>query len=306
MYKILVAVLFAAAATTTFRDRLKTIRDEAAAQRDKLGLPRDKLYAQYPTPEMTFQGDAPKLSCGQSAKIALSGHFPKGTQVVLHSDDAWLSELKTSETSITATLRVGKNALPGRLEVEAVTPVSGASTFQRVAEIDEKLDISLQFEDGWIAKLTQVQEKIYTAKWSKPGRSRTSTAAVRSEDGGLHIELETSPETQALANEQMKQLQAQMADPDMQALQKIFADCGKEPKEMQIACLTKANVEAQAIGDRMKKKQETQAAEIKEKQPKEAWACNKINLRGSNGALSGTAECATSQKVTATVECVAP
>jgi hypothetical protein len=306
MYKILVAVLVAAAAATSFRDRLKTIRDDAATQRDKLKLSRDQLYAQYPTPEMTFQGDAPKLACGQTSQVVLTGHFPKGTQLILHSDDAQLSDVKVTEASAKGTLRVGKNALPGRLEVEAVTPVSGASIFQRVAEIDEKLNISLVFEDGWTAKLTQVQDQIYTATWSKSGQTRTSTAGVHSQEGGgLHIELEGSPEQQAIANEQVKQAQAQMADPDMTALQKLFSDCEKQPKDAQMACMTKASAEAQVIGNRIKKKQEDQAAAAKDKQPKEAWACNKIDLRGAAGKLSGDAECAVAgQKVTATVACV--
>ncbi|HEX4382210.1 MAG TPA: hypothetical protein VH083_04650, partial [Myxococcales bacterium] len=121
----------------------------------------------------------------------------------------------------------------------------------------------------------------------------------------LHIELEGSPEQQAIANEQVKQAQAQMTDPDMTALQKLFSDCEKQPKDAQMACITKASTEAQAIGNRIKKKQEDQAAAAKEKQPKEAWACNKMDLRGAAGKLSGDAECAVAgQKVTATVECV--
>ena len=94
----------------------------------------------------------------------------------------------------------------------------------------------------------------------------------------------------------------------MVALQKLFSDCEKQPKDAQMACMTKASAQAQAIGDRIKKKQADQAASFNEKQPKEAWACNKLDLRGAKGALSGTAECPNDagQKVTATVECVAP
>jgi hypothetical protein len=49
-----------------------------------------------------------------------------------------------------------------------------------------------------------------------------------------------------------------------------------------------------------------QAAAIKAKQPKEAWACGQLSLRGSGGQLSGTASCAAEQKVTASVKCAQP
>lgn len=300
------AALFAAAAATSYRDRLTAIRGDAAVQRDKLGLPLARLYAEYPTPEMTFQGNAPKVACGQTAKLDLTGHFFKGTQLVLHSDDAHLTDVKLTDSKALATLHVSKNALPGPLELEAITPVSGASSSQRVAIVDGKLNISLQFEDGWTAKLMQTREEQYTAAWSKAGKTRTSNAGVHPEEGGLRIELEASPEQQALAQEQVTQVQAQLADPDMQALQNSFAACGKVAKEEQMPCMQKAAVEAQAIGDRLKKKQEAQAAVMKARQPKEAWACSQVSLRGSSGQLTGTATCAATLKVTASVECAPP
>jgi hypothetical protein len=304
MHKALVALLFAVAAGSTFHDRLKSIRDEAAAQRDKLNLPREKLYAQYPTPEMTFAGDAPFVACGQSLPLAFAGRFPKGTQLVLHSDDASLSDVKVTETSAKATLRVAKSALPGPLELEAITPVSGATVFQQAAVVEEKLRLQLQFEDGWSAKLERVQGKTYDVSWTKAGQSRSSHATVTPEEGGLQLQFEMSPEQQALAQEQVAQAQTAMTDPDFQAMQTVFASCEKLPQDKQMACIQKASEDAKAIGDRMKKKQEAAGAKIQARQPHDAWACSRASLRGSGGQLAGTADCFAQQKVTARVECL--
>jgi hypothetical protein len=304
MHKVLIALLFAVAAGSTFRDRLKSIQDEAAAQRDKLNLPREKLYAQYPTPEMTFDGDAPKVACGQTLPLSFAGRFPKGTQLVLHSDDASLADVKVGETSAKATLHVAKSALPGPLELEAIAPVSGASVFQQAAVVEEKLGLQLQFEDGWSAKLEQRQGQTYDVAWSKAGKSRSSRATVTPEEGGLRVQFEMSAEQQALAQEQVAQSQTMMTDPDFQAMQDVFSRCEKLPQDKQLACMQKASEEAKAIGDRLKKKQDAQGAKIQARQPHDAWACSRASLRGSGGQLTGTAECFAPQKVTARVECL--
>jgi hypothetical protein len=292
-----VAILFAAAGASTWRDRVKSIQADNQKQQASLNLSREKLYAQYPTPEVNFEGEELTLGCGQSAPVALKGNFPKGTQFVLHTDDATYDNGKVT---------VAKDALPGPLEIEAISPVSGANRFTRIGNIDSKLELTLQYEDGWSAKVSPTESGC-VASFSKGSSKRDLPCEVRAESGGLRVNVQASEEQQKLMTEQVESVQQQMQDPEFIAAQQKIQACDKQPKDSQMTCLQKAMNDVQAVSEKMQKKAQEQRASVKKRSPRDAWGCNEVDLRGGRGQLTGTANCEmteTKLKVTASYRCV--
>jgi hypothetical protein len=298
MHRILAAasaVLFAAAASSSWRDRIKSIQADNQAQQAKLGLTREKLYAQYPTPEVHFDGEVQTLACGQTSPLQLKGNYPKGTQFVLHSDDVRIEGNN---------IKVSKDALPGPIELEAISPVSGASLFTQVAKIDSKLKLTLQYEDGWSAKI-EPTDGGYLANFSKGTATRSLRCDLTPQSNGVRVDVQPSEEQQKLVNEQVSGITTMLQDPDYQRAQKQLGECGKLDKDAQMPCFQNAMKDLSAVSERMKKAQDEQTANINARKPRDAWACNQVNFSGGNGHLTGTADCDDRHmKVTATYTCL--
>lgn len=261
------------------------------------------LLAAGQTLQMTLPGGAQPLACGETTKINLEGHFPSGTKVQIHRDDANLADVKLTATSLAATLKLAKTALPGPVTLEATSPAGRASLV--VANVNEKLRLSLQFEDGWTAALNELQAGFYDVVWTKGATTRESHAQIAPTDGGLRINFQMSAEQQRLEQERVDAVQARFKDAEFQTVQKRFEACRQLPNEQQKSCLAKANEKSQGVREKLRKEDEGRSAALKAREPKEAWACLQASVRGRDGQLEGIARCAVKEmKVKAKVECL--
>jgi hypothetical protein len=308
---IAVALLAAAAARAVqsgYRQRLEALQAEAEAQRKKLGLDADraKLYAQYPTPEVTFESDLTPVGCGQSAQVTIEGRFSKRTAFVIRRDDVQALSDKLSATGWQARLRAAPDALPGPIEVAAIAPVSGASSQRRIAEVRGRLELTLEFEDGWKAHLVPVQEGAHEAQWSKGEAKRSSSANVTPEENGLRVIFAQSEEQTALAQEQAKELTGEIVNKELQAAMARLQECGKLPEPEQLPCIQRTQPELEKASLASKNRVEETTARYQQRAPKDAWACSQVELRGPLGKMEGKAECARPLKVAARVSCTPP
>lgn len=143
--------------------------------------------------QMTLRGGAKPAACGETAKITLHGHFPAGTKVQIRRDDVTLEHVKQTPTTLSATLKLAKTALPGPVALDATSPGARASLI--VAVVNEKLRLSLQFEDGWSAALNQARSGAYDVVWRKETTTSESRAEVAPLEGGLRINFQANPQT---------------------------------------------------------------------------------------------------------------
>ncbi|HEY2027738.1 MAG TPA: hypothetical protein VGH20_00900 [Myxococcales bacterium] len=261
------------------------------------------LLAASAAPQMTLQGGAQNVACGDTAKISLQGRFPNGTKVTVRRDDAELDDVKLTPTSLSATLKLAKTALPGPVTLDALSAGNRASLV--IANVNEKLRLSLQFEDGWIAALSEAQAGFYDVVWSKGTATRESHAQIAPTDGGLRINFQMSAEQQKLEQERVDAVQARFKDPEFKAAQQRFEDCQKLAKEEQKACLMKASAQSQTVREKLRKEDEQRSAALKAREPKEAWGCLQAIVHGHGGQLEGVGHCVFKEmKVTAKVECL--
>lgn len=311
---LLLAAATARAVTSGYEERLKAVRAEAAEQRRKLGLDdfarRTALYAKYPTPEFTFDGEAPRVGCGQSAALKLTGHWPKGTVFLVDTDDAQLSDVKDDGHTWQARLKTAAAAL-GSIGLHAIAPVSGADRSVRAAEIRARYELELKFADGWTAHFSPSQADAGSGQqsgplhWRKGEKQREGLAALDPGKGRLTLDIQPAPEVQQATEELATKLQAMQGDEALASVMKRAEECMKKAGEAQAACLQKASDQAEKAGEAMRKKMEKAQAEANAKLPEDAWTCSRLELTARNGALSGTASCAAdrTQPVTGTFKC---
>jgi len=253
--------------------------------------------------QMTLPGGAQSIVCGESAKVSLQGRFPRGTQLKVRRDDAQPEDLKLTATSATATLKLARTALPGPVTLDATSPAGKASIV--VANVNEKLRLSLQFEDGWSAALNELQAGFYDVVWKKGETTRESHAQIAPTDGGLRINFQMSPEQQRLEQERVDAVQARFKDPEFQAAQKRAEACQQVASDQQLKCRVDAEKKAAPAREKLRKEDEQRSAALKAREPKEAWGCLQAVLHGRDGQLQGTGHCVFREiPVTAKVECL--
>jgi hypothetical protein len=253
--------------------------------------------------EMKLPGGAQSLTCGETAKLNLEGHFPPGTKVQVRRDDAELADVKLTPASLAATLKLSKSALPGPVTLEATSPAGRAALV--VANVNEKLRLTLQFEDGWTAALNELQAGFYDVIWKKGETTRESHAQIAPTDRGLRINFQMSPEQQRLEQERVDAVQARFKDPEFQAAQKRSEACQQVASDLQLRCRVDAEKKAAPAREKLRKEDEQRSASLKARQPKEAWGCLQAILHGRDGQLQGTGHCVFREiPVTAKVECL--
>lgn len=261
------------------------------------------LLAAGPTLQMTLPGGAQPLACGQTAKIKLEGRFPSGTKVQIRRDDAELTEVKLEPTSLTATLKLGKSALPGPVTLEATSPNGRAAIV--IANIDEKLRLSLQFEDGWTAALNELQAGLYDVVWTKGTATRESHAQIAPTEGGLRINFQMSPEQQRLEQERVDAVQQRFKTPEFEAAHQRVEACAKLPNDQSLKCRMDAEKTLGPLREKLRREDEAHSASIRAREPKEAWGCLQAIVHGRGGELEGTGHCVFKEmKVKAKVECL--
>ena len=298
MHRIgLIAGLSLFAVATTYRDKLKALQTDAAAQRQKLGLEsdREKLYAQYPTPEITFDGDVATVPCGGSANIAVSGKFPKGTAFLVNDDDVEIADARADAAGWRARLTAAPNAAPAVVNLHAIAPVSGAERSMRIAQITGTYQLDLRFEDGWTAHFAGDQ-----LAWKKGGESRTT----RAEFTDMTLRWERSQEETDAQNAAMQKMTAASQEnqsPIAAAMERMKACMAKADPERQ-ACMNAINADMEEIGKKMQAMQE----DAESARPTAAWGCAEAHLQSHAGALTGTATCAPhdrKMKMTGSLRC---
>jgi hypothetical protein len=318
MYKLAALALFAAALTSSYQSRLESLQAEARAQQKKLGFAandmREKLYAQYPTPEVTFEGDPQRVSCGDTASLKLTGKWPKGTTFLFNDDDVQILEEKSGAGTYQAKFRVGQNAAPTAVAVHAIAPVSGAQLSTNALAVRARYDLDLKFDDGWTAHFTTEQASADsgqlngTASWQKGGEKRQLRAVVEPQDNSrLLFRTALTEEEEKLSEEETEAVRAAASELDMGKMTGRVETCMKKPDPVRSACIEEAEKKSSAEAEAVKKKIDAQKAKFDARAPKAAWTCHNMELRAAAGALSGKATCGRFSdrelKVTGTLRC---
>jgi len=305
------------ALTGSYNEKREQLRLQAEAAAKKLGLEdRAKLFAQYPTPEVSLGGtstEAQRVSCGQTFTADLNGKFAKGTTFLISDDDIRVLDEKRTASGWHAKLQVAKGAFPADVTVTAFTPVSNAQQSTRVAVVRGRYELNLGFEDGWKAQLRPADDAddsadnfVSTATFTKGSETRSLRADVRPGGEGVRIELEMSPEEQALSKETMAGLQSNFDNSGFKAMQEKLGACTKLPQDQQLGCIQAMQPEMEKMSAETKARSDALEAGIKAKRVKASWNCQRLQLTAQAGALTGTAECQDDVRftVTGTVRCL--
>lgn len=289
------------AATSGWQERRAAVYTKAEAERKKAGLDDPKkLYAQYPTPEVSFAGEPKRLCAGKSATVKLTGKFVPGSSFLATNDGVQVAKEKLTPTSWEAELKVAPGAMPGSVSVEVFTPVSAASRSERVLTIGCTYQWHLELQDGEALDLTtdfSSADHGGDGTWTKGGKSLgTARFTIEGSDEDFNLTRQASQQEFQNAASNMTKL---YESPDFKALQarqqkaaEALGAC-KDPKAM-AACM-------KAPGEELRKVGEEQQALTKKfmSAGKPTFGCNQINLKVSGTSLSGdAAECGDEKRLT--------
>ena len=308
-------LLFAAAATQTYEGRESALRERADVERKKLGLDADrgKLFAQYPTPEVTFLDQAPRLACGGTGTVSVAGKFAKGTAFLLNDDEVEVLEEKVTATGWQAKVRVAKAALPADVDLHALAPVSSAERDGRLLQIRGRYELDLKFEDGWTAHFAPADsddagQLAGIFSWKKGTAARETRAALTPGRGTLAIRLEMSPEDAQLIEEQARAVLALHGDAFVTKAMERMQACMAKAEVARGPCMDEAGKKGTADADAFAAKTAKLEAAYAAKRPTAAWSCTELRLVSTAGALSGTAQCAREKtlKVSGALTCLGP
>lgn len=308
-------LLFAAAAaralTSGYEARREQLAADAEAQRKKLNLPPAKLYAQYPTPEVSLQGEAPQVACGGTATVKLTGKAPKGTTFLFSDDDVQVVEQKTLASGWQASVKIAASATPRDVNVHAIAPVTGAEASQRALLIRGRYQLELKFEDGWTARFatTSVEDNDLGGdlSWKKGEAARATPARISWSDGKLRLQWERSQEEIDGRSTAAGQLQSLGGEAAVQKAMARVEACMKKADPARGTCMEAAEKQNDAEMEVLKKKMDAAVDAAEAKLPRDAWGCSEAQLESAAGALSGTATCPPKErkvKVTGTLKCL--
>ena len=304
MSRIVLIAALAIFATATYKERRNQLQAEAEAQRKKLGLDDQKLYARYPTPEITFEGEPTKLSCGETGTLRLAAKVPAGTAFLLNDDDVQVVEQKTTADGWQAKVKVAAAAAPRDVNVHAIAPVSGAEQSMRIATVGGKYQLDLRFEDGWTARFADG-----SLSWKKGGEARTTQAELAPQGSGLGLRWARSQEEIDAQQKAVAKLQGAGGQEEMQRAMQRIQTCMAKPEAERVPCIQSVQKQNDADIAAMNKKVQKAQDEAEALRPTAAWACSDLRLEASAGALTGVATCAPKDhkmKVTGTLTCSAP
>jgi hypothetical protein len=111
------------AAISKYQQKRQEIFTGCQAERAKLS-PADlkALPAKCPTPEVSLVSPA-MLTPGQTAEVSVTGKFPAGSRVLFTSDCLEVLKEATAANSYRATVKVGADCGPQKVNVEVIVPV---------------------------------------------------------------------------------------------------------------------------------------------------------------------------------------
>lgn len=286
------------AAVVGYEARLASLRAQAAGERKKLGLEKDrvKLFAQYPTPEVSFAsgGDLPFGCPGDKIEVKLPGKFAKGTAFVVRSDEVTVVSEKITPTAWQAVLQPRTDIFPGEVQIDVITPVSSASRSAPILRVGCKHVWTMNVATGEtltaITNQPRDGEATVEGKWSRGGKALGSVnLAFNASGASFTFERTPTPEEAAAATEAG---QAVMESPRMKAIQaralaaqaKIAA-CAQGAPDKMAQCMKGPSEEMEKIGkEQAELFTAAQAAGIP------ALGCGLVRVTATGGVLKGEAE----------------
>ncbi|MGZ6141900.1 MAG: hypothetical protein ACXWLM_01120, partial [Myxococcales bacterium] len=280
MSRIVLIAALAIFATATWKERRKELQAEAESQRKKLGLDDKKLYAQYPTPELTFDGEPVKLACGGTGTLHITARVPKGTAFLLNDDDVQIVDQKATADGWQAKVKVSPTAAPRDVSVHAIAPVSGAERDLRVATVGGKYALDLRFEDGWTAHFADG-----SLSWKKGSEARTTQAELDPQGGRIEVRWQRSQEELDAQQKMVEKLQGAGGQEEMQRAMKRVQDCMARPEPERVPCIQSVQKQNDADIAAMNKKVQQAQDEAEALRPTAAWACSDLRLEAAAGAL---------------------
>jgi hypothetical protein len=263
-----------------------------------LNLDDAKLYAQYPTPEVSFEGEAPVAACGQTITLEVKTRAPKGTALLFASDDVAVLDEKTTGAGWKAKVKIQPAATPSLVTLHAIAPVSGAEQSISALKIRGRYTLELKFEDGWSARFETENADpgsgVLEGKlaFKKGGESRSLPARVDPGERGLRVRWQRSDEEAAVESETAQKLQSLGGEDAMRRMVARIQECFQKPQPEQAPCMAAVSKQNDADAAELRKKKDAIEAETDARRPTAAWACGELALTADAGALSGSATCA--------------
>jgi hypothetical protein len=300
---LLLTAVAVRATSIRYQERRRALEAEAQERRKKLGLEQDraKLYAQFPTPEVTFQGGVQELQPGATATVEVTGALQEGARLLFACDEVSVLKESRKKGGWSAQVRVDRAALPGDCTLHVLAPVSLAESASRVLEIRGRYQLDVRFEDGTTAAFTPERLEEGTlwgsVAFKAPGEKLASRTRKASLAAGEPLVIEVLPGEEELL-EQQQAAQSALAALGSPAFQKAQEEavrkmeaCGKLPQDKLAACMQEAG---QAMAEAQKQvsgKLEEAKAERARTGPKGGLGCTRWSLRGAGGKVWGEAAC---------------
>lgn len=291
--------LSAAAADSTWSQRLAAARQQALQARTKLGLEKNeaKLYGAYPTPEITFDSNPETrlgLCPGKTAVVQLPGKFAAGSQVFVHSDDIKVLKEKLTPSGWEATVQAAANAPPQRVLVSVAAPVSFAQRTDHLFDVACGYHWKVSLSDGTtLAFATDLKpaspRQVVTVEWARAGKKAAVPMDVDAlEDHGVELRRQVSEDEQTATTDALQKVLDSDAMKALNARSEktgaAMEACGKKPIEQLGKCLEAPQKELMAIGEEQGK---LLADARKALVPKAG--CDEVVLVPAAGTLTGDA-----------------
>jgi len=292
------ALVRAASLTSAYEAEVQRLRQQWASQQQAEGLSgsaqRAALYAKYPTPELTL-AKVVSLTPGGSGKLALSGKFTPQTAFLLENDQVTLGSPVVGANTLSATVTVAADAVPGFARLYAYAPVSGAYAVVPAVFVGVPPTFSLTATNGWTVSLVPEARTFaldganataaYKASFRKPGESEPFQTAT----GTLTLDANRTPTNQwsfsitpgeaGSAMEELLALQQQLGDP--QTFLKM-TDAQREALSEKM----------EALSERMAKETEAMVADPSAAQRKQdAFGCQYVSLTLDGRDVRGSISC---------------
>lgn len=272
-----------------YSDRITKARQAAFDERKRLGLSDEKAARQFPTPEVSFKGEAPSICPGKTGTVRIDGKLAPGTTVVLQSDAVEVTNERFTPSGWQATAKVKDGAPPQQITAQVAAPVSFASRWIRALDVRCAYEWKLELKGGdtLVVKTgAQSDAQQVDALWTKKGGKAITVPFTAQVSDGLSLDRYVSPEEQqaqangmltAMESPRMKELDAR----GEKAMAAIQACTEKATKDL-AACM-------KAPSEEMKKVAEEKQALLKAGASGPTHGCEAVQVSVRDGKVEGNA-----------------
>ncbi len=294
--------------------RLEEFQKKAVKEREALGLAkpgqRKALYARYPTPEVKLVkapgGALPEVAVGSEATLTATGQFVPGSLAHVGCLGVEVLSQKVTERQAEVRVRVTEQALAGECHLEVFSPVSLAYSKQPAFRVVGSYQWELALNNGMKARMRTASQPgshviTGTSEWTAKGGKALGSRPVSVErtSGGFRVRVERTQEEEAVAQQAVGAVQAEMGSADTQKLmndiqQKMQKECMTLPPDKMASCIQKYSEQINALSQKM----QTKAQAAQQKADSAGAACQMLELKvegrkvtgqGMNCGASGTA-----------------